>query len=187
MNLPEAYWRAKIQNVAESVRPMVAKYLLNIDQIVAKGFGMLVLGETGVGKTGIAALVAKESRSRGYTVYFTTVWELRELIRSKIRFDDEMTMLQRAADVDVLVLDDLRPEDLSASGWFPKAEIESLIKDRASQRKLTVVTTQMTLPKLKDVASGLMDSAEECMVRVPVEGPNLRDARRQELRQLVLD
>ena len=103
MNLPQAYWRAKVQNVAEEVRPLVARYLLKMDQMVENGVGMIVLGEPGVGKTGIAALVAKEARSRGYVVMFTSVWELRELIRAKVRFDDELSMMQRAADVPVLI------------------------------------------------------------------------------------
>lgn len=185
MNLPQAYWRAKVQNVAEEVRPLVARYLLKMDQMVENGVGMIVLGEPGVGKTGIAALVAKEARSRGYVVMFTSVWELRELIRAKVRFDDELSMMQRAADVPVLILDDLRPDDVSQS-WFGRAEVEALVAQRAAQRKLTVVTTQMTPRELRDHVPGLMASAEECMLRVAVKGPNLRKARKEELRQLVL-
>lgn len=185
MNLPQAYWRAKVQHVAEGVRPMVAKYLLKMDQMVENGVGMLVLGDPGVGKTGIGALVAKEARSRGYMALFVSVWELREMIRSKLRFDDEMSMLQRATDVDVLILDDLRQDDVKQS-WFGRAEIEAMIAQRAAQRKLSVVTSQMSLRDLKENVPGLMDSAEECMVRVPVEGPNLREARKAELRQMVL-
>ena len=96
MNLPEQFWRAKVHNVPESVRKSVAKYLLNTPSMVEDGIGLLVVGQKGVGKTGIAALVAKESRARGYTVFFTSVWEMREMIRAKARFDDEMSMVDRA-------------------------------------------------------------------------------------------
>lgn len=186
MNLPQAYWRAKVRYVPDSVRGDVVRYLHKLDTMVSQGVGLLLVGLPGRGKTGIGALVAKEARARGYTAYFTSVWELREMIRARIRFDDDQSVMQRAQEVDVLILDDLREDDVTQK-WFGRAEVEALIASRAAGRKLTVLTTQLPPRDLKEQLPGLMDSAAGCMVTVPVEGPNMREDRKQELRRLVFN
>lgn len=184
MNLPEDYWTAKVQGVSEKVRPAVVRYLRQIDRLVPDGVGLFVHGEPGVGKTGIAALVCKETRAAGYTVYFTSVWELRELIRARVAFDDDTSMLRRCQDVDVLVLDGLQTEDAN-DRVFGKREIAELIAHRARARKVTVVTTQLGAAELRGSMKPVLDAAQGSMVHLTVEGPNLRRARQDELRKVV--
>jgi DNA replication protein DnaC len=186
MNLPEAYWRANVATVPESVRPAVTRYLTKMDEMMTRGAGLMVLGAPGVGKTAIAALAAKEARMRGYTVYFTTVWELREGIRSMMQFDGEMTLMERAQAVDMLVLDDIRPDDLD-KGWFGRSEIEALAAYRAARRKVTIITAQAE--SFTDFASkvkALVRATEETVVPLIVVGPNLREAQKADVRRAVL-
>lgn len=184
MHLPEEYWRSKIQEVAESVREPVQNYLVSMHKMAERGAGLIVGGGSGVGKTGIAALVAKEARSRGFTVFFTTIWELREYVRSRIMFDDSTSVLDRCREVDVLVLDNLRAEDATEMMVNAKT-LEDLLASRGSRRKISILTTRMSLGDLRAKMPGLMDVTQGLMVYMPVIGVNKRVQQHQELDRAV--
>lgn len=182
MNLPEDLWYSKVDRVLESVRPAVARYLWKIDRMVEKGIGLLIFGPKGSGKSSVSSLVAKEARSRGRTVLFVRVWELREMLRSRIYFDDDTTMIARAREVDVLVLDDLREED-GREKFFPLSEIEQLVSYRGAKRKVTIVTT--SLSKKSPVMEKIVSAGKSCMVPFPLRGPDLHERRQQEMKRTV--
>ena len=184
MNLPHEFWRAVVQVVPESMRDIVTRYLVNTDAMVKRGAGMMLSGDPGVGKTGIAALVLKEARSRGYTAYFTSVWELRECVKTRIDFEDGKSVPHRCREVDVLVLDGLDEGD-KKDFHFDARDIEHLIKYRGARRKVTVVTTRMSPTELASSMSGLMIAAQGCMVPLRVIGEDLRQSRSEELNRVV--
>lgn len=181
MNLPEEHWMAKVQFVSESVRPAVERYLTCIHERAGTGAGLLIHGAAGVGKTSIASLIAKEARSRGFTVLFVHIWELREMIRSKIPFSDEATMVDRAREVDVLVLDDLREEDAKEK-FLPLSDLQALIRYRSSRRKLTILTTRIALRVLE---APPLSGFSEVLLHFPVMGPNLHREKKKALEEAV--
>jgi DNA replication protein DnaC len=182
MNLPEELWLAKVQYVSDGARTPTESYLRKIDEAVVNGAGLIIHGARGVGKTAIAALIAKEARSRGYTAFFTRVWELREMIRSRMDYDADSTVAERARAVDVLILDDLRQED-AGEKFFTLSEIHQLVKYRASRRRITVVTTRLSVQVLD---KSPMDALSDVLLLFPVEGPNLRKERKRVLEQSIL-
>jgi len=185
MNLPREFWTAKVQTVPESVRDTVARYLLNIDTMIERGAGMLLQGSAGVGKSGIGALVCKEARSRGYTTYFMSVWELRESIRARVPFDDTFSVLDRCRDVDVLVLDGLRQED-AAERMFNARDMEELVVRRVARKFVTIVTTQLGMSDINRAFPGFLEAVQGCIVAVSVQGADLRRELNQELQKVVL-
>jgi DNA replication protein DnaC len=118
-------------------------------------------------------------------VFFARVWELREMIRSRIWFDDETTIADRVRSVDVLVLDDLRDEDTTVK-FFTLSEIQELVRSRSSRHKITVITTRMYGDELQArVMRPFMEAAQGVLVPVMVLGPNLYAQRQNELHQAV--
>jgi DNA replication protein DnaC len=184
MNLPEDYWFVRVDGVSGSVRAAVARFLWKVDEMIARGVGLFVIGPKGVGKTAVAALVAKEARSRGYTVFFARIWELREMIRSRIAFDDETSIMGRAREVDVLVLDDLRTEDANEK-FFSASDLEQLIEYRSSKKRVTVVTTRLVKELQGGSIGSLYESAKRSMVPFPIQGPDLHEERQQHLKRAV--
>lgn len=181
MNLPEDYWQSKIVHVSEDSREAVERYLRNMDVMVQNSAGLIVCGPKGSGKTTVSALIAKEARSRGYTVLFIRLWEFREMLRARLQFDSDSTFSERAREVDVLVLDDLRAED-ATERFFTISEIAELVRSRTSRRKVTIVTTRLDKQALSQPGmSGLLD----VLLLFPVTGPNLHESRKQALRQVV--
>jgi DNA replication protein DnaC len=182
MNIPEDLWLAKVQNVSEDVREKVETYLRNIHVAVSGGAGLVIYGSKGVGKTAIATLIAKEARSRGHTALFCRIWELREMIRSRVQFDSDSSMSERARDVDVLVLDDLRAED-AGEKFFTLSEINELVRYRASRRCVTVITTRLDKGALTVPP---MNVLLDVLLLFKVSGPDLHDEKKRALKEAVL-
>ena len=184
MNLPEGYWRVKVQGVQEKVLEPTVNYLRKIAEMVRMGAGLWISGSDGTGKTSIAALVAKEARARGFTVYFTSIWELRECIRSRVLFDDDTTILNRCRDVDILILDELRSDDADVP-YFGAKQLEELLAHRRADRRVTILTTRLPAKTIDDRFPGLRSASEGGMVWFPVDGRNLREDRHKEINQAV--
>jgi DNA replication protein DnaC len=185
MNLPREYWTAKVQGVPESMRTTIHRYLVNTDIMLDRGAGMFLTGPAGVGKTGIASLVCKEARSRGYTVYFTSVWELRECVKSKVMFEETTSVLDRCREVDVLVLDGLREED-QKDYTFGSRAIEELLVGRGTRKRVSIVTSRLDMRGIDKFFPGLLEAVQGCMVVLPVTGEDLRRAQSEELKRAVL-
>jgi DNA replication protein DnaC len=182
MNLPEDSWRVKIQEVPESVRATIESYLKRFDDMALKGAGLVLWGDPGVGKTGIAALVAKEARQRGYVVYFTTVYELRELTRSYIKFEEGQSILDRCREVDVLVLDGFEESDITEKDVNLRS-VEDLLLYRGSKLKVSILTTGLARDHSK--ADNFYDAVATCAVPLKVEGADLRQRRSEDLLKIV--
>jgi DNA replication protein DnaC len=183
MCLPEAHWRAKLQGVQGSVQQVVHNYLFKIESYISRGVGLFIVGEGGVGKTSIAALVAKEARMRGHTVFFTPVYAMREAVKARIEFDSDVSYLKRCRDVDVLVLDDLTLTDLAG---FDARLVDELVHFRKQSRRLTVITTSELPSALVEKAPRLGESMLGALVTLEVTGPNLNVTNHEALSKEVL-
>jgi DNA replication protein DnaC len=184
MNLPEEFWLAKVQGVPESVLEPVVQYLSTIETFVQDGIGMLILGDTGVGKSGIAALACKEARCRGLTVFFASVWELREAIRSRMAFDEDQTVWERAQDVNLLVLDSLQKSDMSEM-FLGGRSIADLLAHRAQRHRATVITTRMDAQTLAESFPELVAAGTGHWVILSVVGPNMRERQAEKISMMV--
>lgn len=186
MNLPEELWTTKIQGVPESVRSTVENYLVRIDEMVDNGAGLLLFGPKGVGKTSIAALIAKEARAAGKTVYFTTLWELRESVRARFMFDETLSILDRCREVDVLVLDGFKEEDADPKEYhFGMRSIEELLSTRGVWKKVTVLTTALREEDIGRKTPRLAEAIQGHLVPIEVKGPNQALERQKKLAEVV--
>ena len=184
INLPEDHWRSKIQEVQPSVKSAVENYLTNFDEMAQKGAGLWLRGSVGVGKTAIAALAAKEARARGYTAYFTTVFDLREAVRNKQMYDEALSVIDRCKDVDVLILDNFQTSDVSDM-IVNLRFLEELLVGRGSRLKISILTTRVGRNDLKD-QSAFVSAVEGYLVGLSVTGDDLRKRRTEDLKATVL-
>jgi len=180
MNLPREFWRSKVHGVSGDIRPPVERYLLRIREMTDKGIGLLIHGEAGTGKTSIAALVAKEGRARGYPVFFVGVWELREAMRSRVMFEEGVSIQDRCRDVDILVLDALCAEDAKES-WVNEKFLADMISYRSSYCKVTLITTRLAPKTLKAMMPSLFDATVGSLVLLHVLGENQKLRQHDEL------
>lgn len=185
MNLPENLWRVKVQGVQDSVRGQIEHYLLGICNNLTNGRGLLLLGQRGRGKSAIGALIAKEACAWGFTVLFMPIFELREHVRARTMFDDEMSMLDRCLTVDLLVLDDLMQDD-QKSTFLSAGDLIRVISSRGSRRRTTIVTTDLAHGALESELANFYTRSQPHLIPLPVVGSDLTALQAQQQRLAAL-
>jgi len=180
--IPRRFWETKYDNVPESVHGYLGNYLRALDEMVDGGEGLLLWGPNGVGKTSVAALVAFELSRRGGTAYFVTAESLRIASIEKTWFDDETTVMERAQEVELLIIDDLGKEHRSESAYAERL-IENLLRVRLANKRSTIITTNLPLVgnREKRVAglntvysTSMLEVLREATLPLEVTGKNQR-------------
>ncbi len=197
MYLPTEFWQAKIsdfeegatvENASGTVYPVAQFFrstLANMSVIKSKGYGPLICGDTGVGKTALAAMLLKEARRRKFTTFFTMVWDLRDSITNKYRFDVNTSVMERCREVDFLVLDGLVPED-KFQRVLPVSEVERLVVWRGQQAKVTIVTTRLKSPAefKKEKIDTFLTGTGAYLTPVVLQGEGARSTRKAKMRDV---
>jgi len=186
MNLPEEFWEARLADVPENVREHLQRYLRQLGAGEGPALSLVVSGPEGVGKTSIAAVAAKVARSFGHTVYFTSVWDLREGLRARATFDEDRSLMDRCREVDVLVLDGLRMSDSTQTSYLSPRDLEELVRDRSQRGLRTVITSQSDLGKLRVSALGrVLSFLDGYAAYLYPEGVNRRAERQAAIQKLI--
>lgn len=147
MNIPRRYWTSTLEKVTDAeFKRYVVEYLVGIRDALDRGIGMILNGDHDTGKTAISALCLKQARRVGATGLFVTADEYMRAYIQRIQFDDATSISDRCRDVDLLVLDDMSREAVRLeTGDGSAAMLESLIKDRCSARRSTIITTNLDM------------------------------------------
>jgi hypothetical protein len=186
MNLPSDLWPASSDKIPKSAFPSIQQYVKKIEEMLKDGLGFVLVGGAGVGKTGISAVLAKTAKCYGYSVLFVTVSDLREMIRSHIELDDR-SMLDRCKSVDMLILDNLKPEDEKDPGNMLNAgSLAAIAEHRVAWKRSTLVTTRIKPVELTPKFHGLVEALKTRSPFLGVEGENLRDAAAKEVKERLL-
>lgn len=191
MRMPRMYWRTTLDEVPESARVEVGTILERIgnDRIYdPEGVTFLLVGAEGVGKTGIASLLAKRARAWRHSVLFTSWRQVRDARRSPeaTMYDAEAqkTLWTRVTEVRLLVLDDITADDVE-DRYHGADVLLSLLRDRAQAQQSTVLTTRTpldtTLPDYAERFPGAVLATIPRVIALRVTGPNMTLRRNQAL------
>ena len=122
---------------------------------------LLLMGPCGVGKTHLAVAAAVERQKRGDDVFYATVADLLDHLRSTFSPDSPIAhadLLQRIRTADLLVLDDMGAERNTP---FAEEKLFQIINHRYEERLPTIVTTSALPIEIDNtrprVASRLLD------------------------------
>lgn len=117
-------------------------YVEGIDENIAAGRGLWLMGNTGTGKTTLGMLVAKEALAAGKTVgvYFTPrlltrIRQTYQEAESNSAYDD---FFRRVTSVDLLYIDDLGSE--RHTDWVVE-QLYALINERYESQRPMLVTS----------------------------------------------
>lgn len=131
-------------------RDHIVSYVTKLSRAYSSRVGLFIYGPPASGKTAAASVVAKAARRRFRPTMFIHVWELRDAIRGRLMYKADKTPLDRAKEVELLVLDGLDEDDADERMILTLLDIQRLITARAKQNKLTVLTSQMTATQMQE-------------------------------------
>jgi DNA replication protein DnaC len=128
----------RTRHVVGAVRSFVA----DLDENLAAGHGLWLMGNTGTGKTTLGMLVAKEALAAGKTVavYFTPklLTQIRQTYQATDSEDAYDAFFKRLTSVDLLYIDDLGSE--RHTDWVVE-QLYALINERYESRLSMLVTS----------------------------------------------
>lgn len=131
----EAFIKQYIERTLEYINEEPRKKIKNL----------ILMGDTGRGKTLMANMIGKEYLINGKTVYFTT---MRTLIKDVIDKGKEIEDL--VARVDLLLIDELGYEYHTDSGWAI-TNIKEMLRVRYNKKIPVVCTTNLTPDVLEEM------------------------------------
>jgi len=185
MGVPPELWAAELARVPTNVREVVDRYLRNAPKMLKMCAGLLINGPGGVGKSAIAALIAKEVRSLREPVLWLAVTDLREAVRKRLMYDGEQLVSDRARAVPLLVLDDLDASD-AAERVLGARDLERLVLLRGGWNRPTIITTRLSVVDVAEGFGTFVQATQGHMVALAVTGPSQRASRGETLRNALL-
>jgi DNA replication protein DnaC len=180
--IPVRHWEASFSGVQESAREHAQKYLMGVESMAQRGIGLLLWGPNGIGKTSLSVVIGKELRRRGYSLLFLECSTIKSSVIQNEMFDEEQSVWDRAKSVDVLILDDLGKGVQDSTGFGARV-VDDLIRHRNANRRITFITTNMTVKALEEeLKPSTMHSLKECIYPVKLLGSDLREGSKEEIR-----
>jgi len=144
---------------------------------IAKAENIVFIGETGVGKTGLASSLLLKALQNGYRGQFIRAQDLFDEMYASLADRSSRRLVNRLARLDVLLIDELgyvncRPE---------QANIFFKLMEERYHRKATVITTNLGYSEWhnvlgnKPMVDALLSRLRHYCHTVTIDGPTLRD------------
>lgn len=170
MNYPRRLWGWDWSRVPDGAKDRVQKFCENLPEQIRKGLVLLLVGNVGVGKSTIAAIIGGHAKRLRLSVYYTTLLRWREGRRENEEFDEGQSVSARMRSVDVLLLDDCRAHtlaDTSRTYWYD--HLKDLVSERTLDGKATVLVCQFEAEN--PILQWTTGEMTRC-VGIRVDGPN---------------
>lgn len=174
MNVPALYWGVELEKVKKPQAITVSKYISNFVAYRKKGWGLLLWGQYGSGKSACAAVILKEAvignKMTGLWVFAD---QIPAYVIDRTRFDAQELWLERMISVDLLVIDELI---LHRKDTFMDTAIEMVFRRRLTAQKPTIITSNISPKQFEDNYPAMHSALTEAIFPVKFEGSFRVDA-----------
>jgi DNA replication protein DnaC len=136
-----AFDRPPVTEIGPGVVSRVRSFVDRIDEHLAAGRGLWLMGPQGTGKTTLAMLVSKAALAAGHTVAIYPLPRLLSTIRESFgEGRSHMDLLERLTAVDLLHIDDVGAEQTTP--WVLE-ELYSIVNSRYEEQRSMLITTNI--------------------------------------------
>lgn len=142
----------KINETPRNNMQKIVSYAKNfINDFEHNNDNLLLIGNTGVGKTFLANCIAKELLDKGFIVIYLTAFRLFDILE-KYKFNKDQAsqynihnQFEYILDCDLLIIDDLGTE---LNNSFTSSQLYLIINERLLRQKSTIISTNLSLELL---------------------------------------
>jgi DNA replication protein DnaC len=146
-----SFERPPVTEIEPMVVRVVRSFVEDLDENLASGRGLWLMGDTGTGKTTLAMLVSGVALERQRSVAIYSLPKL--LARIRRTYDGEagetsyLELFERLTSVDLLHIDDLGAE--KRTDWVLE-QLYALVNERYEAKRSIVVTTNLDQARLEE-------------------------------------
>lgn len=150
---------------------------------------LLLIGQTGVGKSYLAEAIGRHACNKKRSVLFKESTELFLQLQESRRLNRYLSMRERLARVDILIIDDFGMRKLNST---EAQDLKELLEIR-SLTKSTIFTTQLPLSHWKEVIEDeviiepIIDLLEHSSIKFEMKGESYRKIKAKKLDQQELN
>jgi DNA replication protein DnaC len=158
------------------VKKTAMRQLAQLD-FVPTATNIVFIGDTGVGKTGLAISLLMKAMDSGHRALFIKAQDLFDELYTSLADRSTRRLLNRMINIDVLLVDELGYLNLKPE----QSNIFFKLMDERYRRKPTVITTNLPYDQWYDflgnkkMVEALLDRLRHYCHTVTIEGPSLRD------------
>lgn len=145
--VPRDFWGIKPSDITHNIeifRGVVQKYVGRLDKALSRGYGLVFLGDNGVGKTYFMSYVLMEAIKAGRTAYYTTLPQLDHDIKRGFNDPSAERRLAWLLTSDFLALDELGKEQHKRGQTsYTDTQVERILKQRCDDSLPVFIATNL--------------------------------------------
>lgn len=150
--IPQDFWWSKKEDVTHNVdvfQDIVLPYVKNLKIALRKGYGLLLLGDNGVGKSYFISYILMSAIKAGRTAYYTTMPVLEKDLKKGFRNEELADRLEWLMTSDFVAIDELGKERVKNSNDFMDGQVESFLKTRLDDNMPMIIAANMDVNSLE--------------------------------------
>jgi DNA replication protein DnaC len=146
-------------------------------EFIAKAENIVFIGETGVGKTGLACGILLKALENGYRCRFVRAQDMFDEMYASLADRSTRQLVKRLANVDILQIDELGYLNLKPE----QTNIFFKLMEERYRRRATIITTNLGYDKWANflgnppMVKALLSRLRQFCHTVRIDGPSLRD------------
>lgn len=149
--IPQDFWWIKESDVTNNLtvfNEVVKPYVDKLNKALRRGYGLLFLGDNGVGKTYFISYILMAAIRKGRSTYYTTMPDLDYNIKRGFKNAEIEERLHWMLTSDLLAVDEVGKERAKSSNAYMDAQVERLLKRRIDDSKSILLATNMDMDSL---------------------------------------
>jgi len=151
--IPRDFWDIEEKDISHNVeafKDFIKPYCKKLNKAHKHGYGLLLSGPNGVGKTTFMSYVLTCAIRRGKSVYYTTMLQLDHDIKAGFGDVQSQIRLEWMLTSDFLGLDEMGKEQFKGIDrpTFIKAQIERILKQRFDESRPVILATNLNASSL---------------------------------------
>ena len=143
--IPRLFWDIEAASITHNTgvfKKVVLKYCAKRKKVMREGYGLILTGDNGVGKTCFISYILTQMLKRGCSVYYTTLPQLDKDIKRGFGDKDADRRLEQYLGSDFVAVDEIGKEHFKAES-FLNTQFELLLKTRHDDGVPTVLVSNM--------------------------------------------
>lgn len=151
--LPRGFWDVKDEDVThntEVFQTVIQRYGRKLGTACREGYGLVLSGANGVGKTMFLSYILTRVLKKGLTAYYTSALQLDHNVRRGFSDREAAERLRIMLTVDFLAIDELGKEKHKEGDSFMRKELERILKERYDDNAPVLLATNMAATDFKN-------------------------------------